>query len=290
MRAFWAALSVAAIVLSGTMASARDRPPTRACLAAYEGAQERQRSGHLREGRELLLECAKAECGGLQRKCATGAGQLGSDIALIAPVVTDAAGAALLDVQVSVDGESLTTRLDGRPLAVDPGVHQLSVSARVGPWPGREISTTQTITIEQGQRGAIAVALPPPPDAGKSTDPSVTSVIPPIPAPAREAPAVRHGGGPSAFAYLFGGAGLLGVGAGALLTYWGKTDNAALAGCAPNCSPSSVEHIRRLYLGADVSFAAGGAALGLAALLFATSHVDVQPARSGALASFRGVF
>ncbi len=277
MRAFWAAFSVAATVLSGTMASAWDRPPTRACLAAYEGAQERQRSGHLREGRELLLECAKAACGGLQRKCASGADQLASDIAMVAPVVTDAAGAALLDVQVSVDGESLTTRLDGRPLAVDPGVHQLSVSARVGPWPGREISTTQTITIEQGQRGAIAIALPPPP-------------TPPTPAPAQEAPAVRHGGGPSAFAYLFGGAGLLGVGAGALLTYWGKTDNFALAGCAPNCSPSSVEHIRRLYLGADVSFAAGGAALGLAALLFATSHVDVQPARSGGLASFKGVF
>jgi hypothetical protein len=110
-------------------------------------------------------------------------------------------------------------------------------------------------------------------------------------APEREmSSTVRHGGGPSAFAYLLGGVGLLGVGAGGLLTYWGKTDNSALAACTPNCQPSSVEHIRRLYLAADVSFAAGGAALGIASLLFATSHFDVQPAHSGAFATFKGVF
>jgi hypothetical protein len=275
-------VSAATIGLSGMPAPARDQPMPRACTAAYDSAQERQQSGHLREGRELLLACAKPACGALQKKCASDAGQLASDIALVAPVVTDDSGMALLDVQVSVDGESLTTRLDGRPLPVDPGVHQFSFRARVGPWPGREVSTTQTITIEQGQRGAIAISLPP---LDRSSDPPGPA------APEREAPpAVRHGGGPSAFAYLLGGVGLLGIGAGGLLTYWGKTDNDALGACAPNCQPSSVEHIRRLYLAADVSFAAGGAALGIASLLFATSHFDVQPAHSGAFATFRGAF
>ncbi|HEY3818212.1 MAG TPA: hypothetical protein VGL81_13625 [Polyangiaceae bacterium] len=300
MRAFWAGISVVAVVLAATPAPARERSPSRACRAAYEGAQESERSGHLREGRAQLLECAKASCGALQKKCASRAGQLASDIALIEPVVTDAGGAALLDAQVKVDGELLTSRLDGRPLAVDPGAHQLSVTARVGPWPGREVSTTQAITIEQGQRGPIAIALPPLDDGALATAPDLTgdagtsAAASKTPAPANPehepAVTVRHHG-PSAFAYLLGGVGLLGVGAGGLLTYWGKTDNTALAGCAPNCAPASVAHIRELYLASDVSLAAGGAMLGLAALLFSTtSHVEVQPVHSGALASFRGAF
>jgi hypothetical protein len=271
-------------------------------MTAYSGAQERQQAGRLREGRELLLECAKPVCGALQKKCASAAGQLASDIALVAPVVTDDSGTTLLDVQVSVDGESLTSRLDGRPFPVDPGVHQFSFSARVGPWPGREVSTTQTITIEQGQRGAIAISLPslreptlgggaPAATAEHPEDETAVGPSKNPGAPEREAsPTVRHGGGPSAFTYLLGGVGLLGVGAGGLLTYWGKTDNDALGACSPNCQPSSVEHIRRLYLAADVSFAAGGAVLGLASLLFATSHFDVQPTHSGAFASYKGVF
>ncbi len=97
--------------------------------------------------------------------------------------------------------------------------------------------------------------------------------------------------GASAFAYLLGGVGLAGVGAGGLLTYWGKTDNVALGACSPSCPPASVSHIRNLYLAADASFAAGGAALGVAALLFALPHgVEVMPAKSGAVASFRGTF
>jgi hypothetical protein len=219
------------------------------------------------------------------------ASQLASDIALVAPVVTDDRGTALLDVQVKVDGEPLTTRLDGRPLAVDPGVREFSFIARVGSWPGREIATTRTITIEQGQRGAIAVELPPIDVSQDAATPSNAGAEgAPHPVPQLQEPREARRGGASAFAYLLGGVGLLGVGAGGLLTYWGKTDNSALAACSPNCHPSSVDHIRKLYFASDVSFAAGGAAIGLSALLFATSHVSVQPVRSGAFASLKGTF
>jgi len=119
------------------------------------------------------------------------------------------------------------------------------------------------------------------------------------------APASSGGGGPSAFAYVLGGVGLLGVGAGALLTYWGKTDNDALAQCAPNCLSSSVDHVRTMYLAADVSFGVGAVLLGAATWMFATSHsgerpipaaapsaaiLDLEPTRSGAIATVRGAF
>lgn len=272
-----------------------------------------------------------ARCNKAQKKCAPPAGQARPDLAMIVPVVTDDAGKPLVDVQVKVDGEPLARRLDGRPLPVAPGPHEFSFTARVGPWPGRDVSTTEQITIVQGQRGPIAVSLPspdaddanatwPPPAAFAGTvDPETTGErskppdkpspdrpAPEAPAPAEAPPPVpRLGGGPSAFAYLVGGVGAVGLGAGALLTYWGKTDNDALSQCAPNCQPSSVDHIRRLYLAADLSFGAGGAALGVATLLFATSHpgdatakaparaayrFDVRPTRSGGLALFEGAF
>lgn len=326
-RAFLVGASAATIALTATSTAARDQPPPRTCTAAYDGGHERQRSGHLREARELYLGCAAASCGGLQRKCASAAMQLSSAIALIAPVVTDDAGNPLVDVQVKMDEQPLTARLDGHELPVDPGVHEFSFTARVGRWPGREVSTTRKIMIVEGQRGPVAITLPSPDEgspkamsAAPTTEASAVDTAPAVeshkaqdkPAddapPPREAPAAPpQGGGPSPLPYVLGGVGLLGVGAGALLTYWGKTDNDALAQCSPNCQPSSVDHIRRLYLAADISFGAGAAGLGVAALLFATPHphaaasatakpirrtavFDVQPTRSGAFASFQGTF
>jgi hypothetical protein len=323
-----AGASALAVALSVTSTAAKGSAPARACTSAYTSAQEHQRSGQAREARELFLQCARATCGGLQRKCAAGAERVRSELALIVLSVTDDAGAPLVDVQVKIDEQPLTARLDGRELAVEPGDHALSFTARVGRWPGREVSTTRTVTIAQGQRVPVAVTMPSP-DAGEPQETAAASSAPARAAdaaeeeskksddkpagepssPAHDAPpASATGGGPSAFTWVLGGVGLLGLGAGALLTYWGKTDNDALSACSPSCQPSSVDHIRRLYIGADVSFGVGGAALGVAALLFATtrSHeappsaaakatrpatgFDVQPMRSGAFASFRGVF
>lgn len=316
-----AAGALAAAVLSAPPSIARERPAPPSCASAYEDGQMRRQAGQPREARESLLQCARSSCGSLQRKCASLAQQLRSAIAWVAPVVTDAEGTPLVDVRVTMDGQPLASRLDGRELPVDPGVHDVSATARVGPWPGREVSATRKVMIVQGQRGPLTISLPasdagptePPTPASASEEPSP----PPAPAtsatsssgaasltsaPIEPSPAVATRRGPSAWPFVIGGAGLLGLGAGALLTYWGKSDNDALAACSPSCAPSSVDHIRRLYLAADASFGVGGVALGVAALLFATSHpsspeatpatavLDVRPVRSGAVASFQGAF
>jgi hypothetical protein len=102
---------------------------------------------------------------------------------------------------------------------------------------------------------------------------------------------------------LLGGAGVLGVGSGALLTYWGKKDNDALAQCSPRCAQASVDHIPNLYVAADIAFGAGGVALAVASVLIATSgssaeksvqrlgvRVDVHPTASGAMGSVGAAF
>ncbi|HTQ42166.1 MAG TPA: hypothetical protein VMI75_05355 [Polyangiaceae bacterium] len=321
--AFWRQIPVVgagalALGLWAAPSDARDGAQG-ACASTYEDAVAHQQAGHLREARTLALQCARAACGTLQRKCAASAEQLRSDIALIAPVVTDEKGTPLVDVQVKMDQQPLTSRLDGHELAVDPGLHDLTVTAKVGKWPGHEVTATRKVMIVQGQRGPLTIALSASDEGSTAPAPAstATAAAPSAPAapeepsstePAPEAPradaapvSTQHHG-LSAWPFVIGGVGVLGLGAGALLTYWGKTDNDALSSCSPSCAPSSVDHIRRLYLAADISFGVGGAALGVAALLFATSHpgshevapstavFDVRPTRSGAVASFQGVF
>ena len=307
--------------------SAKEQAP-RACSAAFNAASGREQEGHLRSARWFLLQCAKASCGGVAKKCAAGASRLASDLALVVPVVTDSSGAPLVDVVVKVDGEQIATRLDGRSLAIDPGLREISFSARAGGASGRDVTLTKKMMIIEGQRGAITVELPaaepdppkPPAEAPAqpvAPDPAEAAVPSEAASPTKDdvqvssasVPVERPHRGPSPLSYVIGGVGVLGLGAGALLTYWGKTDNDDLARCAPNCSPSSLDHIKQMYLGADIAFGAGAAALGVATVLFVTSRksgdaattassvhgkqaftFSVGPIRSGGVASFGGVF
>ncbi len=94
------------------------------------------------------------------------------------------------------------------------------------------------------------------------------------------------------------------AGAGALLTYWGRVDNEQLAVCSPACSQTSVDHVHRLYIGADVAFGVGGPPrsrrqLGRTRIgarerarrsSDAAFRVDVRPTGSGAVAGLGGTF
>ena len=105
--------------------------------------------------------------------------------------------------------------------------------------------------------------------------------------------------------WLLAGVGVASLGAGALLTTWGRRDNDQLAVCSPGCNPNDVRHIRRLYLGADVAFGVGIAAIAAGYWLYALGHagsagadaagetalrLDLAPTRAGGLASVSGRF
>jgi hypothetical protein len=312
-----------------------------ACKAAYKGAQQLEQSAKLRQARDMLLTCAKAACGGLlKQQCTNLYMQLESDIPSVVPLVTDDAGAPRVDVQVTMDGEVLTSRLDGRSLRVDPGLHEFSFSADNG------VFATQNVMIVQGQRNrTLSVALHSPEKRGKkgtlgrasaagidakaSLDkpavdkqalekPTEEAVVPEKAAPKKTAPEkadvdvaaseapspeVHPKHGPGALPYVLSAAGLAGIGGFALLTSWGAKDNAALANCAPDCSPDTVSHIKSMYLAADVSLGVGIAALGTGVVMLLMSpsskeapptqakyHFDVRPAPSGGFASVSGSF
>jgi hypothetical protein len=326
----------AVVVLASTQARAADKPAGKdktgctAAYATYKGALEREKAGHLREAREMVLSCAdSAACPALAPKCRAKYAQLGSDMPSIVPVVTDESGAPRVDVEVRIDGTVLTSKLDGKGLPVDPGLHELAFSAD-----GRVFDTEKVMVVDgqrnrpisvamggkgrpAAKRAAPAVDVPPAPLPASDPGPSTTSKTPdtspadPVAASTETtgAPRATTGGFAlprSPVPYVVAGVGLAGIAAGALLTYWGKKDNdSLLAECGQTqaCQQSSVDHIRTMYVAADISIGAGVVALGVATWLFATSHgpedkpaarsayvVDVHPTSTGAVASVAGSF
>jgi len=306
------------------------------CGAAWKGAQARSDAGHLRQARDLLLACARPACGAAyMRQCGAKFTQVDSDIPTVVPLLTDEAGAPVTDVQVKADGEIVTLRLDGRALPIDPGMHEFSFSAANG-----SVLATEKVMIIEGQRNRpITVSLHSPSPHGsapasvawavraapadKAPDPPAGDASPPrgavdppsasaseasapiaptaeTPPPAKEAGRKKPLITPLPLALA--GAGLASVGVGALLTFWGRQDNAALSACAPNCAGADVDHIRTLYLASDIAFGVGAAALGAGALFFfldRTRHerpartgctFELQPTASGAFGAIKGTF
>jgi hypothetical protein len=275
------------------------RPDEHACAVALKNAEEREQAGHLREAKDDFLTCAQSTCSSLLRQeCTTRFLQLHADIPSIIPVVTDHTGAPRVDVQVRMDGALMVARLDGRALPIDPGVHEFSFSA------DGQVFATQKILVVQGERNrALSVSLAPDfgkarkeAAAGDARDAAVAAVV------GRQAPSGPRLRVPR-LTYVLGGAGLASLGAGALLTYWGRRDNDALAGCSPDCPPGSVNHIRNLYVASDVAFGLGLAALAAGTWVYWRSQspdagaverntpgLDVRATRSGAVALVSGRF
>jgi len=311
------------------------KPAPGSCASAWTEAQARSEAGHLRQARDLLRECAKPVCGPVtMRECAARRAQLELDIPTVVPIAIDESGGPLVDVQVRADGQLLASRLDGRGLVIDPGVHEISFSS-----PDRGVFATEKVMIVEGQRNRpISVSLRPRAAVARAAPAATSSTAAASPGGAPEGDTAEAAGaaeaaapkGPSAASppapadpggeappdaktvrrpllplipSVIAGVGLASLGAGALLTFWGNQDNAALSACSPHCVQADVTRIRSLYLASDVTFAVGGAALGLAAVLFvldrpwkrddrprAARVIDLQPIPSGAFASVRGTF
>jgi hypothetical protein len=271
----------------------------RACIGAYEQGQELAQAAKLLRAREVILGCAKSKCGEfLHRECAASYSRLEEEIPTVILLAKGEGGQALVDVEVTMDGELFSATLDGRAVPVDPGLHQFSFKAKRG------TTAEQRTIIVQGERNrVIAVSfasadreLPKPPAAPPPRPPSRR-----IDEEVYAADSAR--GTRGAAPYVAAGIGLAGLGGFALFTQWGRADNAELARCAPNCSEGTLDHIRTLYVAADVSLGVGIVALGAAAWLFLSDTAkdpkptkapaytfDVRPSHTGVVATLSGKF
>jgi hypothetical protein len=269
------------------------------CVAAYKTGMPLQEAGHLIEARRALMGCVVKTCGALlRRECKKELSKATRGIASVLPTVTDESGAAVTEVEVTMDGAVLAPRLTGKQLFVDPGEHQFSFKTSGG-------SASQSVSVAVGERSRpIAVSLA---GAKKTeTEAAVAAVADPLadvpaesPPAKRSVAAVSDGDEPRVSrrreiepskrgsshvgAYVLGGIGVLGVGGYGLLTYWGRQQNSDLDRCSPNCPRTNIDHIKKLYLYSDISLGVGLAALVASTWLFVTSdssaHKEVATGR-----------
>jgi hypothetical protein len=288
----------------------------KACLTTFKDGQQLESHGRLRDAQQQYQSCANSSCGAfIKQQCSLRYSQLENDIPSVVAVALDESGNPVADVQVSVDGQPLASKIDGRSLQVDPGLHEFSFRTLGG------ALSTQKILIMQGQRnrpisvelrGSTAKATTPAARplqraalvdsrpalenvAGITVDPDPLDHDDPEARPVRRTRAAP---------WILGGVGLAGVGGYALLTFWGRKDNQLLGDCSPQCPQGGLDRVKKLYLLANISLGVGAAALAGATYLFirsrSASHevaakrttyaLDVQPVPSGAVAGLRGAF
>jgi hypothetical protein len=277
----------APFILTSTAAGAAPTKSTSAtCQAALASSQELEQAGHFKEAREVALGCTRSACNNaIQVQCEARFERLEAETPSIVPVVTDSRGEPLVDVEVRVDGQLLTPRIDGRGLLVDPGAHEISFSK------DGAVFHTSTLFLLQGERNRVVSTTwkPAAEPAESKAAPAVAlapTVKPAVAAPAPAATAASSDTGHSILPYVVGGVGVLAIGTSLLLVNWGHQDNEDLDACAPNCPQSSVDHVHGLYTAGYITAGVGIAALGVAGYLFVRDHSAREPDERASAYSF----
>jgi hypothetical protein len=237
---------------------ARATPPTTAdCLAATESSVKLGNEHKLRAERTRLLVCAATSCpADIRKDCVGRVEAVSAQIPTIIFAASDASGSDLSAVNVTMDGEALTERLDGTALSIDPGEHTF--------------------------RFASAAPLVPAPES-PSVVPSPPLVeLPPAPPPVL---AMDTASGTSTWntrktlALVVGGAGIAGVAIGGIFggVAASKWSGAKGESC-PNCTQAQFQQATSdqssatsAATGSTVAFIAGGALVAVGAVLWFTA-------------------
>lgn len=195
------------LVLASTLASASASADVQACLSASEKGQRARSAGKLREARELFLQCSSDGCPAMVRRdCA----QWQSEVIVTLPSIVlgakDRSGRDLFDVTVSVDGETVVRKLDGKSLPIDPGPHTFKFEMAGAP------PVVERALVKEGEKTrVIAVTLA----VGAAASDGL-----PAPAPAPSAPSVPNDPAPDSgrhhtvFPWIVVGVGVATIGAG----------------------------------------------------------------------------
>lgn len=219
------------------------------CASAADQAQQLRDEGKYRRAREQLLICARDVCPApIKRDCLDWLSQMDG----VAPTVVLGAKEGtrdLIDVKVTVDGQPLAEKLDGKPVPMDLGQHTFRFE-----YQGQV--KEETVVVGAGQKGRnIAVVFGP---------------AAPPPGPVAPPPAA-HGDNSLVPAFIVGGIGVVGLVSFAIFGISGKSDVSDLEKtCKPNCAESDVDSARTKLIVADISLGIGVVALAVATYMILT--------------------
>ena len=135
-------------MLASFQASATD---VQACLAASEKGQRARGAGKLREARDSFLVCGGEGCPAIVRRdCAQWQGDIVNMLPGVVFGAKDKQGRDLFDVTVSMDGEMLVKKLDGKSVIIDPGPHTFKFEI-----PGQPPVTTERVLVKEGEKARV---------------------------------------------------------------------------------------------------------------------------------------
>jgi hypothetical protein len=301
VRAHVSGACLVAALLGSAVASAAGTDVAQ-CVKANAHAQALRRDGKLAAARAELLACGNPSCPELvSDDCA----QRLDEVERAQPTVLfdarDGDGHDLVAVRVTMDGQPLTDRLEGKVLRVDPGAHTFTFTVEGQP------TVTQTFVLKEGERDRrerIVIGQPTAPTPIASPAPAAAVATTPEPAPSSGLGSQRILG------LGLAGAGVVGIGVGTVFglmasSAWSSAKSAC-GGDIGQCRDPGSANSYKSTTNTDgtvstVAFVAGGALLAAGGVLFllggkreapTTTAISVVPAIGQSQQGFlvRGTF
>ena len=250
--------------------------PKNGCTSDYVAVQRLRKANQLVAARQRVLACADQVCPAfIQKDCVLWASELDTSIPTVVFAVRQPNGRDLVNVRVLEDDRLLTSKLDGVPIPIDPGVKQLRFEAEG--WPILD----HTVVVRTGEKNrTIQVSFEEPssaPGHNNDSDRSVPSLV-----------------------YVLGG-----VSAASWIgfTYLALDFDAQandLERCRPNCPQQQVDDASSTRQWSYLPLGVGLLTAGAAAYLYLTlpasptarvvSPIEVMVTDNGAHAAFRTSF
>jgi len=235
---------------------------TDACLAAYEKSQQLKQDGKLAASREQLVQCVQPTCPSLVKKdCSQWLAELDASTPTVIVNARDAAGKDVAKVRVLVDGAVLMDPIDGKPHAIDPGVHVFSYERE-----GSE-ATEESIVIQEHEKNRVITAKLAPGSQGGSQGGS--SSVQKVEVSSRS----------PVLGLALLGVGVAGAAAFGVFAAMGQHDVDQMRDgsdhCAPDCPSSRVDSAKTKIIVANVSLGVGLVAAGVGTFLL------LQPPKGG---------
>jgi hypothetical protein len=279
-------VTVTTLALGWSSAALADEPQEKAqCVEASDRGQQLRDDGKYRLAQDAFSRCARDSCPVIVRQdCVHWLLDLDQSSATVVIDAKDDKGNDLADVTVTVDGDVLAQKLDGKPLLVDPGQHLFRYEA-AGFAPVEEhvvIHTAEKNRQLLVRLGGAAVQTPNPSLVTPEAPPPMPeSLAPEEPSRARQVPVG---------AWVFSAIAAAAFVSEASFGIAGLSERSHdLNSCAPTCPPSDKSSIQTKFAIADVSLGVGVVSAGIAAYYFFFFHphaAAASPASPGIAVDF----